>query len=297
MIEEKAVIETWTRWLKEAMLKLIRICLLLLTFISLTSCYSPGSYMGPTDIQIPLKVNGRYVYPKFTEITPDLALLHESSPEYRIGIQDILTIIVWNHPELTIPSMQTTSENVNIYTQMNQQNNNPAGILVDKGGKIFFPLAGKISVAGLTVDKIRQRITKRLVRFIRNPQVSVRVSAFRSKPVYLLGEVVKPGTQYITDMPMTLMDILNNANGVDRETSDPHYIYVIRGHYQKPEVYWLNMTSPFAVLMAEHFQLQSKDIVIVSTSGVVRYSRMVNRIIPTIQTFTSPVITSQDYFK
>lgn len=279
------------------MRKSIQVSLLLFIFALLTSCYSPGTYMGPADMHTPLVVNGQYLYPTFTPITPDLPLLQNSYQEYRIGLQDILTVIVWNHPELTIPSMQTTSENVNIYTQMNQANNNPAGILVDRRGQIFFPLAGKISVAGLTVDQIRKRITRRLVRYIRNPQVSVRVSAFRSKPIYLLGEVVRPGTQYIMDTPMTIMDVLNIAGGIDRESSDPHYIYVIRGSYLSPKVYWLNMTTPGAVLMAERFQLHSRDIILVSTAGVVRYSRMINRILPTIQTFTNPVITTNDYYK
>lgn len=279
------------------MAKLKQVLGLIILSTMLVSCYSPGTYMGPVDMQVPMYSQNGYIYPQLIPITPDLPLLRYPFLEYRVGLQDILTVIVWNHPELTIPSMQTSSENVNMYTQMTQPNNSPAGILVNTRGQIFFPLAGKISVSGLTVDQIRRRITHRLVRYIRNPQVSVRVSAFRSKPIYLIGEVVKPGIQYMMDTPMSLMDAINLAGGIDRMDSDPHYIYVIRGDYMKPTVYWLNATSPGAVLMAERFPLYSHDIVLVSTAGVARYSRLINRILPTIQTVTNPVITSNDYFK
>jgi polysaccharide export outer membrane protein len=142
----------------------------------------------------------------------------------------------------------------------------------------------------MTVDQIRHEITNRLVKYIRKPQVSVRVAAFRNKPVYIIGEVVKPGVQYITDLPMTIMDIINEAGGVDKESSDTNYIYVIRGSERYPKVYWLKSNSPGAMVMSVSFKLQPRDIVIVSTSGVARYSRVVNKLLPTIQTFSLPPV-------
>lgn len=260
------------------------ICCLLLA-----SCFStPGTYMGKADIRKPVMINGKLFYPDFIPITPEVCSENSDVSEYKVGPQDILTIIVWNHPELTIPSMQTTSENVNIFTQSNESNNNPAGILVNQNGEIFFSLAGKMKVAGLSVDQIRVKITDRLVKYIRKPQVSVRVASFRSKPIYILGEVVKSGVQFITDLPLTIMDAINNAGGIDKEDSDSQYIYVIRGSIYKPKVYWLNASSPGAMLIAVQFKLQPRDIVLVSTAGVSRYSRVINKLLPTVQTFVTP---------
>jgi len=267
---------------------------LLIIFFLLVSCHSPGTYMGPADMKKPLVSKGRLLYPDFAPITPDHFLYKKPGFKYRVGPQDILTIIVWNHPELTIPSMQTTSESVNIYAHINDANNTPAGILVDEKGEIFFPLAGKVTVNKLTVDQIRVRITNRLVKYIRSPQVSVRVSAFRNKPIYIVGEVVKPGIQYITDIPLTIIDVINQAGGIDKDSSDTHYIYVIRGHIARPQVYWLDASTPGAMLMGIHFRLQSGDIVMVSTAGVARYSRVVNKILPTIQTFMNPPIKTNN---
>ena len=270
------------------MLRLISSIVMLIAYLSLISCSTPGTYMGTADINKPVSNHGVFYYPKFTPLSPEVCQANDQVKEYRVGPQDILTIIVWNHPELTIPSMQTTSENVNIFTQTNQQNNNPAGILIDQNGAIFFSLAGRIKVTGMTVERIRQELTDRLVKYIRKPQISVRVASFRNKPVYIVGEVMRQGVQYITDLPLTILDMINDAGGIDKETSDTHYIYVIRGDIYHPTVFWLDMSSPGAMLMATSFKLQPGDIVDVSTASVARYSRVINKILPTIQTFTSP---------
>lgn len=248
--------------------------------------------MGDNDVKKPIQVGKQFFYPKFIPITPDICDANSEFVEYKVGSQDILTIIVWNHPELTIPSMQTTSENVNIYPNLNQGSNNPSGILVNEKGEMFFPLAGVINVNGKSVNQIREQITNRLKKYIRHPQVSVRVNAFRNKPVYILGEVVKSGVYYISDMPITILDIINQSGGVDKDSSDTHYIYVIRGEFLNPHVYWLNASTPGAVLMAVHFKLQPRDIVIVSTAPVARYSRVMNKLLPTIQTFMHPPVQS-----
>ncbi len=258
----------------------------LLSSLLLTGCSTPGTYMGTADVAKPVENRGQLFYPNFIRLSPDVCVANSVVKEYKVGPQDILTIIVWNHPELTIPSMQTTSENVNIFTQTNESNNNPAGILVDQNGEIFFSLAGRIKVNGLTVNQIREQLTERLVKYIRKPQVSVRVASFRNKPIYIVGEVVKSGVQFITDFPVSIMDIINNAGGIDKESSDTHYVYVMRGNILHPNVYWLDMSSPGAMIMAVQFKLKPHDIVVVSTAGVARYSRVINKILPTIQTFT-----------
>lgn len=280
----------------------------------ISACDTPGTYMGHEDMKKPYVGNGYAIYPQFIPLTPAVLSANIIDNEYRVGPQDILTIIVWNHPELTIPSMQTTSENVNIYTSLNQSSNNPPGILVNENGTIFFPLAGNIHVADSTVEEIRMNLTRHLRKYIRNPQVSVRVSAFRNKPVYVIGEVMKSGIQYITDMPLTILDAINQAGGIDRQDSDTHYIYVIRGNhetrdilrpvfgvrraldlaYERPCVFWLDASSPTAILMATQFRLKARDVVMVSTAGVARYARLINRILPTIQTITNQPVRFND---
>ncbi|MGB5235808.1 MAG: polysaccharide biosynthesis/export family protein, partial [Candidatus Macondimonas sp.] len=91
---------------------------------------------------------------------------------YRIGPQDVLNVLVWDHPELSNP-------------MGNFQDIQSMGRLVREDGTIFFPYAGVVQVAGKTVEEIRLDLERKLTPFIQSPQVDVRVVGFRSKKVYV----------------------------------------------------------------------------------------------------------------
>lgn len=121
--------------------------------------------------------------------------------EYKVGPQDILSITVWDHPELTIPagSFRTAEE---------------AGHLVDNSGHIFYPYVGRVKVSEKTIGEIRETLTKAISRKVVRPQLDVRVIAYRSKKIYITGEVTTPGAQFITDIPLTLMQAINQAGSL-----------------------------------------------------------------------------------
>ncbi len=77
-----------------------------------------------------------------------------------------------------------------------------------------FPFAGLLKLAGLTEDQARNLLTTKLARYINKPNVTLRVQAYRSKRVYIDGEVKSPGLQAINDIPMSLVEALNRAGGV-----------------------------------------------------------------------------------
>lgn len=122
--------------------------------------------------------------------------------EYHVDKGDMLSITVYDHPELTNPGGSNNS---------NLEN---SGIIIENDGTAYYPYIGKIPVAGLTVDQIRDTIARPLSQFIAAPQVNVRVIRFNAKRAYVTGQVNKPGPQPITNVPMTVLDAIAAAGGL-----------------------------------------------------------------------------------
>ena len=108
--------------------------------------------------------------------------------DYEIGPEDILKVTVYGHDDLT----QT--------------------ILVQADGTFTFPLIGRVKGDLLTTKQLEQKITTLLARgYVRNPQVTVVVQEFRSKTVFVVGEVARPGSYPLAGQKMTLVEILAKA--------------------------------------------------------------------------------------
>lgn len=262
--------------------------------MGLSSCtITPGMRMNPT---MRLKSVGYQVQICPTLIPIDVSLIQQmtllaQNYYYLVGPRDVLEIYVWEHPEFNLPTGQeirlnetTLEQNINGINGTLNPPIVPSGYLVGPDGNIFFPLVGSFSVAGKTVEQIRADLTNILAKYIYHPQINVRVSGFRSKKVYIMGEVVKPGLQPITDYPMSITDAINLAGGMDPNYADASHIYVIRGNYATPNVYWLNAKSPNAILLAENFRLQDHDVVFISSTDAGRFARVMNQILPTAST-------------
>ena len=72
------------------------------------------------------------------------------------------------------------------------------GYIVSNTGQLSFPYIGSLKVAGMTLQEMEGAVVKRLARVFRDPQISVRVEAFRSKRAYMDGEVRTPGLVLFT---------------------------------------------------------------------------------------------------
>jgi polysaccharide export outer membrane protein len=137
-------------------------------------------------------------------------------PHYRLGPGDIISIIVWDHPELTIPagSFRTAEQ---------------AGTVIAEDGTIFYPYIGVVKAAGRTTSELREVLSTRLAKFIERVQLDVRMVAFRSQQVYVVGEVAKPGIQPVNDVPMTVLDAVNRAGGFTPEADFSRVLLTRRG--------------------------------------------------------------------
>lgn len=200
----------------------------------------------------------------------DLSALIGKPGAYHIEPGDILSIVVWDHPELNagqqVMPAGAGADQAPGATPV-------SGFIVDHTGSIQFPYAGEVKVSGMTQDQARNLLAQRLSKYIRNPNVTLRVQSYRSKRVYVDGEVKAPGLQAINDIPMTLMEAINRAGGF-MPSADQSQIHLTRGG----ETYHINLpqlvqrgVNPNSIMLAngDVVRVVSRDASKVFISGEV----------------------------
>jgi polysaccharide export outer membrane protein len=85
-------------------------------------------------------------------------------------------------------------------------------ILIGTNGNFTLPLVGRINAGGLTVEQLEEELDTRFKRFIKDPQISVTVTDFRSQPVSVFGAVTSPGVVQLRGR-RTLYEVLSMAGG------------------------------------------------------------------------------------
>jgi polysaccharide export outer membrane protein len=155
---------------------------------------------------------------------PGIDALFGEPGAYTIGPSDIISIVVYDHPELQ-PLGGNIIQSVPDPTGIT----GAPGFIVDQDGFIFFPYAKRVKVGGLTEYQAAELITSRIRSVIKDPQVAVRITSFRSRRAYVEGEVRTPGTQIFTDVPMTLTDAINRAGGITAD-GDRSFVTLTRNN-------------------------------------------------------------------
>jgi len=152
-----------------------------------------------------------------TEVGLEVKRLFGVAKPYAIGPGDVLNIVVWDHPELAL-----TPAAANSTTDTGSLSSVGNGYNVSPDGFIQFPYAGGVKLAGLTESQAREELTAKLGKYIKNPQITVRIQSYRSGRVYIEGEVRLPGVQSVNDIPLTLPEAIGRAGGfsatADRST-------------------------------------------------------------------------------
>ncbi|HEV7229277.1 polysaccharide biosynthesis/export family protein [Brevundimonas sp.] len=120
----------------------------------------------------------------------------EASGDYRIGATDLLTVSVFQVPDLSFDEIR-----------------------VDASGNLQLPMIGSVQAAGLTPNELSNDIARRLgERYLRNPQVTVTVKEAASQKVTIDGAVTQPGV-YEMRGRTTLMQAVAMAKGPTRDAN------------------------------------------------------------------------------
>jgi len=147
-----------------------------------------------------------------------------ASYPYRLGPQDVVNISVWGYEEFG----PGTAVNTSAVGVTGGTGGSGTGRTIDSKGYVFVPLVGEVKAAGSTVNEFRRSLQQALGKYLKDPQVEVSVTAYRSQKVFIAGEVVRPGVVAITDQPLTLVDALSQTGG-PTDQADYYDVTLTRG--------------------------------------------------------------------
>ncbi len=123
-------------------------------------------------------------------------------PGYVVGLGDVLAIVFWRDEKMS------------------------ANVTVRPDGKISLPLLNDIQAAGLTPEQLRVAIVEAAGKYIQEPDATVVVSDIKSRFVYILGSVAKPGNYPLTG-DLNVLQLIALAGGL-LEYADSKNIVVMQ---------------------------------------------------------------------
>jgi len=182
---------------------------------------------------------------------------------YVIGPGDTLEIKVWRHPDL--------------------ENN----AVVRPDGQISFPLIGDIYACDSTPAELKDKIASGLRKVINDPQVTVNVTGFQSKKIFVLGEVNRPGV-YPFEGRVSVLDAISKAAGYKEDTAALKSIILIRrGYSLNPKALRVNIYDVIAKGdVKQDIFLEPADIVFVPKTFIANIDTFIDQFF----TKTDPVL-------
>ncbi len=103
--------------------------------------------------------------------------------------------------------------------------------------------------------------------------------------VFVMGDVVKAGTQTMNRNGLNLAEALNNAGGINESTATASGIFVLRDSKSKGkaiDVFQLDASMGPMLFLSTQFQLKPMDMVYVTTAPVARWNKLLGQLLPTI---------------
>lgn len=132
------------------------------------------------------------------------------------------------------------------------------GYEVDTDGNIKLPMLGKIKVSGASLTQVEPIVQKKTDEFLKDATVKVKLLNFK---IIVTGEVKNPGTFYVYNNSVTVIEALALANG-NTDFASIKKIMVVRSFPEGNKSYLLDLSSK-NVYLSEAFYLQPNDYVIV----------------------------------
>lgn len=202
--------------------------------------------------------------PYFVDLSPDSVVSEQIKNQTVLKIQknDIVAITVssLNQDASAIFNLGNTST-----LQGATNANNPLatsnGFIVDQNGAIQLPLISSVKLEGLTVIEARELIQSKLLAYLKEPVVSLRIVNLK---ISVLGDVLKPGVYPIQNEKVSVMEALSLAGDLSI-TAVRDNVLLIREIEGKRQYIRLNMQSR-EIFTSPYYYLQNNDVLYIQPS-------------------------------
>lgn len=184
-------------------------------------------------------------------------LLGDGKP-YTLGVADVVNINVRNQPEFS------------------------GEFEVGPDGMIQYSFVGDIRTEGLTKHELRDVIVKELERYVKTPEVSVSIADYRSKNVYILGDVARPGRYPLRGDSISLKEAIVEA-GLPTRGAALRRIYIVKPDETTPTYKKIDLYNIlYKGIMKDNVDLVPGNIVVVPSTVPTELNRALSNFLAPI---------------
>ncbi len=143
-------------------------------------------------------------------------------------------------------------------------------------GKITLALVGEVMAAGKTPAELQTELVKRHSKQLQHPVVTVVVSSFFERKIYVGGEVNRPG---LITLPgrLSVLEAVFEAGGFNMDKAEVKNVILIRQQDNKRVAYALNFENALNGEEHQPVYLQPKDVVYIPRTTIVNVGQWVNQ--------------------
>jgi protein involved in polysaccharide export with SLBB domain len=200
--------------------------------LMMLACANPVAHIPEIN---PEQLTKRVNQPPPTELT------------YKMVPYDLLTVRFTYHPE--------------------QDPKTPVAIHPD--GNIVLDGIGSVPAAGLTPDELGKQIAAKSSKRLKNPEVTVTVTKFAERIVYVGGQVKAPGIVKFQGT-ITPLQAIFDRGGFTAEAQVDSVILIRDTGSVEPIIGRINMLRALEDGMPEKIQLLTADVIYVPMTGIAR---------------------------
>jgi len=175
--------------------------------------------------------------------------------EYLLGQNDVVRIQVRNQAELS------------------------GDFVIGPDGNIQYSFVGDVKAEGLTKDQLKQTLIAALERYVKQPEVVVSIAAYRSKFIYVIGEVDRPGKFPLIGDSVSLREAVVAA-GLPTEDAALRRVLVVSPDQTNPTVKKVDL---YAVLyqgkLENNIMLKPDEVVVVSTTIPAEFAKALRKLL------------------